>query len=106
MSRLAARAVYKPVGLVLGMGAGAVSGLAFRQVWRRISGSDAAPDARSPDSDWVEVLLAAALQGAIFSLVRAAVERAGAQGVRLAVGDWPTRDTHRHEVHAADAHAR
>jgi hypothetical protein len=87
VNRLAVRAAYKPVGVLLGMGAGAVSGLAFRQVWRRISGSDAAPDARSPDSDWLEVLLAAALQGAIFSLVRAAVERAGAQGVRLAVGD-------------------
>jgi hypothetical protein len=106
VSGLAARAVYKPVGLLLGLGAGAVSGLAFRQVWRRISGSDTAPDARSPDADWVEVLLAAALQGAIFSLVRAAVERAGAHGVRLAVGEWPARDNHRHQIRAIDAHTR
>ena len=64
---------------------------------RRPDGRDEArhagpPDARDPTRDWTEVLLAAALQGAIFALVRAAVDRAGAAGVGHAVGDWPTRD--------------
>ena len=105
MSQTTARLLYKPVGLVLGMGASALSGLAFRQLWRRISGTDATPDARSPEWDWAEVLFAAALQGAIYAMVRAAVDRAGAQGVRLAVGDWPARNNHEHKIHADDAHA-
>jgi hypothetical protein len=29
------------------------------------------------------------LQGAIFALVKAGVERAGATGVRKATGEWP-----------------
>lgn len=89
---MAARLAYKPVGLILGTVASAVSAAAFRQLWKRIGGTDQAPDARDPSRDWAEVLLAAALQGAIFAFVRAAVERAGAAGVGRAVGDWPTRD--------------
>jgi hypothetical protein len=89
MSRAAARIAYKPVGLALGLAAGAVSGLVFRRIWRGVSGSDQPPDLFDENTDWVEILLAAALQGAIFALVRAAADRAGAVGVRKMVGDWP-----------------
>jgi hypothetical protein len=92
MNRVAAKIAYKPVGLVLGLAASAVSGVVFRQAWKAIAGTDQPPDARDPARDWTEVLLAAALQGAIFALVRAAVDRAGAAGVGHAMGDWPTRD--------------
>ncbi len=89
MSKLAAKVAYKPVGIVLGMVAGAVSGMLFKQVWRRIALEDDAPAAIDEDRGWSEILLAAALQGAIFALVKAAVDRAGAAGVRKATGDWP-----------------
>lgn len=90
MNRAAARLAYKPVGLVLGIAASAASTAIFHQIWKRIGGT--VPDARDPSRTWAEVLLAAALQGAIFASVRAAVERAGAAGVGRAVGDWPTRN--------------
>ena len=90
MSKLAAKVAYKPVGLVLGIVAGTVSGMLFRQVWQRIALEDDAPTATDEDRSWSEILLAAALQGAIFALVKAAVDRAGATGVRKATGDWPT----------------
>jgi hypothetical protein len=35
------------------------------------------------------VLVASALQGMIFALVRAAVDRGGAAGVRRITGTWP-----------------
>jgi hypothetical protein len=89
MSKLAAKLAYKPVGLVLGVAAGTVSGLIFRQVWRRIAHDDDAPIATDEDRGWGEILAAAALQGAIFALVKAAVDRAGAAGVRRATGEWP-----------------
>ena len=38
---------------------------------------------------WGEILAAAALQGAIFAVVRAAVDRGGAVGVRRLTGRWP-----------------
>jgi hypothetical protein len=39
------------------------------------------------------VLVAAALQGAIFSLVRAAVNRGAAEGTRRLTGYWPGEDS-------------
>ena len=36
-----------------------------------------------------EVLAAAALQGAIFAVVKAAVDRGGAVGVQKLTGEWP-----------------
>lgn len=81
--------VYKPAGLVLGAAAGALASAAFRQVWRRVAGEDEAPDATDRDYGWTEVLLAAVIQGAIFAGVRAAVNRAGAEGVRKLTGHWP-----------------
>jgi hypothetical protein len=38
---------------------------------------------------WGEILTAAALQGAVFAAVRAAVDRGSAQGVRRLTGHWP-----------------
>jgi uncharacterized protein DUF4235 len=80
---------YKPVGLVLGMVAGAVSGVVFQQVWRMVSGSSETPTATDEDRGWGEILAAAAIQGAIFAAVKAAVDRGGAQGVRRLTGHWP-----------------
>ncbi|MFI7075516.1 DUF4235 domain-containing protein [Micromonospora sediminicola] len=89
MSGKAVKLAYKPVGLLLGAGAGLVAGVVFKQVWRIAGHDDEAPHATDEDRGWVEVLTAAALQGAIFALVKAAVERAGAAGVRKATGQWP-----------------
>jgi hypothetical protein len=80
---------YKPVGLLLGIAAGAFAGFAFKQVWRRVGGEDDAPNAIDQDRGWGEILAAAALQGAIFALVKAAVDRAGAEGFRKVTGTWP-----------------
>jgi hypothetical protein len=80
---------YRPVGLLLGLGAGAVAGFVFKEVWKLAAGDDDAPNATDEDRGWGEVLAAAALQGAIFSLVRAAVDRGGAVGVRKVTGQWP-----------------
>jgi len=80
---------YRPVGLVAGMAAGAVAGAIFKQVWKLASGDDDTPNATDEDRGWLEVLAAAALQGAIFAVVKAAVDRGGATGVRRMTGDWP-----------------
>jgi hypothetical protein len=85
------RLLYKPVGLALGAAAGLIAAAAFKQVWRAVSGEDDAPNATDEESGWGEVLAAAALQGAIFAIVRAAVDRAGATGVRRVTGRWPAQ---------------
>ncbi|WP_433089362.1 DUF4235 domain-containing protein [Dactylosporangium sp. CA-139114] len=84
-----AKLAYKPVGVLLGAAAGAAAGLIFKQVWRVAGHDDDAPNATDEDRAWGEILVAAALQGAIFAVVKAAVDRAGAIGVRRATGRWP-----------------
>jgi len=80
---------YKPVGILLGIGAGALAGLIFKQVWKVAAGDNDAPNATDEDRGWGEILAAAALQGAIFAVVKAAVDRGGATGVRKVTGSWP-----------------
>ncbi|MFF5493892.1 DUF4235 domain-containing protein [Streptomyces aquilus] len=83
---------YKPLGFVLGWSSGALAGVAFRKTWKVIRHEDDAPDALDRDRTWGEILLAAAVQGAIFAVVRSAVDRTGAKAIERSTGVWPTAD--------------
>ncbi|MDX3539140.1 DUF4235 domain-containing protein [Streptomyces sp. MB09-01] len=85
----ASKIAYKPVGLALGAVSGMLAGMAFKQAWKMIGHEEDAPDATDEDRSWQEILFAAALQGAIFALVKAAVDRAGATATRRLTGTWP-----------------
>ncbi|MEV4638926.1 DUF4235 domain-containing protein [Actinoplanes sp. NPDC049548] len=89
MSGKLQKVAYKPVGLLLGIGAGAIAGFVFKEVWKLASGDDDAPNATDEDRGWGEIIAAAALQGAIFATVKALVDRGGAAGVRKITGTWP-----------------
>ena len=89
MSSKLQKVAYKPVGLLLGIAAGAIAGLVFKEVWKVASGDDDAPNATDEDRGWVEIIAAAALQGAIFAVVKALVDRGGATSVRKLTGTWP-----------------
>ncbi|MFI7285687.1 DUF4235 domain-containing protein [Streptomyces anulatus] len=80
---------YKPVGLVLGALSGMIASAAFKQTWKLIEGEGDAPDATDEDRPWGQILIAAAVQGAIFAVVKATVERSGAQTTRRLTGTWP-----------------
>jgi hypothetical protein len=81
--------LYRPFGLVLSVAGGLIASLAFDQVWKRLSGEDEAPAATDPDYSWREVLLAATLQGALFGLVKATINRGGAKGYQRLTGVYP-----------------
>ncbi|OQR60421.1 hypothetical protein B6E66_29870 [Streptomyces maremycinicus] len=83
---------YKPVGFVLGWASGALAGVAFRKAWKAIRHEDDAPDALDRDRGWGEILLAAAVQGAIFAAVRSAADRTGAKAIERSTGVWPAQD--------------
>jgi hypothetical protein len=80
--------LYKPVGMLAGTLAGLAAGVIFNQTWKLVAGEDA-PRATDERRSWREVLLAAAFEGAIFSIVRAAVDRGTAEGTRKLTGAWP-----------------
>lgn len=86
-----AKLLYRPVGMISSLVGGIVASLLFKQVWKRI-GSDDKADAPGPlqsEYSFREILLAAALQGAIFAAVRALIDRQGAKAFQRATGEWP-----------------
>ncbi|MET8164276.1 DUF4235 domain-containing protein [Streptomyces sp. NPDC005329] len=83
---------YKPIGFALGWASGALAGAAFRKAWKAIRHEDNAPDALDRDRGWGEILLAAAVQGAIFAAVRSAADRTGAKAIERSTGVWPAQD--------------
>ncbi|MDF9810860.1 DUF4235 domain-containing protein [Streptomyces sp. SPB162] len=85
----AANVVYKPVGLVVGLVGGTLAGLVFRKIWDHVGPGRDAPQPLEQDHGWGEVLAAAAVQGLIVAVVRAAVQRGGAAGWRRVTGTWP-----------------
>jgi predicted metal-dependent enzyme (double-stranded beta helix superfamily) len=81
--------VYKPLGMLVSVLGGILAGAIFKKAWKIAAGEEEAPQATDAHRGWGEVLLAATLQGAIFAVVKAAVDRAAASGVRKATGVWP-----------------
>jgi hypothetical protein len=84
-----AKLAYRPVGLIAGLVAGAISGAIFKQVWKLVAKEDDAPTALQSEYKMREVVIAAAIQGAIFAATKAAVDRAGARGFTKLTGSWP-----------------
>ena len=89
MSPTAAKVVYKPVGIASSVIGGLIAGALFKQVWKRIEDADDAPGALESEYPWGKVLLAAGIQGAIFAVVKASVERGGAIAFERWFGEWP-----------------
>ncbi|HEX6342958.1 DUF4235 domain-containing protein [Umezawaea sp.] len=81
--------LYRPLGMAVSVLGGVLAGKAFGQVWKLISGDREAPTPTQQDRSWTEVLLAATVQGAIFGLVKAAIDRGGATGYDKLTGEWP-----------------
>jgi hypothetical protein len=86
-----ARILYRPVGITGSIIGGIVAGQVFKQVWKRLSaGPDAdAPKALESEYRMREVVLAAAIQGAIFATVKAVIDRGGARAFQRWTGEWP-----------------
>ncbi|QOV40570.1 DUF4235 domain-containing protein [Streptomyces ferrugineus] len=83
---------YKPLGFALGWASGALAGLAFRKTWMAIRHEEDAPDALDRDRGWGEILLAAAVQGALFAMARSLADRTGAKAIERSTGVWPVAD--------------
>ena len=84
-----AKLLYTPVSLLISVLGAISAGTVFKQIWKRISNEEEAPKALESEYGWREVLPAAALQGAVFALVKAAIQRGGAKGFERLTGVWP-----------------
>src|SRR5213078_3658053 len=77
------------VGMLVSVLGGVIAGAIFKRVWKVPAGEDDVPKATDAQRGWREALLAAALQDAIFGLVKAVIDRAAAEGTRRFTGVWP-----------------
>jgi hypothetical protein len=81
--------LYKLVNLGASMLGGLLAGLIFKRVWKIIGRGDYAPKPTDERPGWGEILLAATLQGAIFAVVKAAVDRGAAEATHRLIRTWP-----------------
>jgi hypothetical protein len=80
---------YRLLGLAASVLGGMLASAVFKRVWKITAGEDEAPSATDERRGWPEILVAAALQGAIFAVVQAAIDRGTAEGTRKLTGVWP-----------------
>lgn len=83
--------LYKPFSMLASLLGGMVAGAAFKRIWRIAAREEQTPSATDPARRWPEVLGAAALEGAIFAVVNAAIRRGTASAARQITGTWPGR---------------
>jgi Protein of unknown function (DUF4235) len=79
----------KGIGLLVGILGGMLARSVFKKIWQAVTGEDEAPTPTDARRGWREILLAAALQGAIFAVVQAVLDRATAEGTAKLTGEWP-----------------
>jgi hypothetical protein len=86
-----AQILYRPVGLLSSAVGGLLAGAIFKQVWRRAAPADKPhpPTALETKYPFKEILVAAAVQGVIFSVVTTVIDRQGARLFEKATGEWP-----------------
>jgi Protein of unknown function (DUF4235) len=85
MGKLFYRATGTAVSVLGGMAATAI----FHRLWRVAADEEEAPSATDPRRSWPEILIAAALDGAIFAVVKAVLDRGIATAARELTGTWP-----------------
>ena len=80
---------YRAADLVADMIGGVFASLVFRRIWSLIEQGEDAPKPTDEQRGWREILLAAGLQGVIFALVKATIDRGAAEATRKLTGIWP-----------------
>jgi len=83
-----AKVLFIPVSIGAGLLAGFVGKKVFNGLWGVIDDEEP-PDSKHRDITWGRLLLAGAIQGAIFRAVKEATDHASRRGFYRATGTWP-----------------
>lgn len=81
--------LYKPLRVLFSVLGGLLATQLFSRVWKLPTEGDKAPTAKDKAASGKEIAIAATAQGAVFGVVKALVNRAGAKGFEKATGTWP-----------------
>ena len=86
----ASKALYLPLSVATSVTGGLLAGAVFSQIWKRVSDDDQAPpDPKDLRNSTRSALVGAGLQGLVFGVVKAAVDRAGARGYQAVTHESP-----------------
>jgi hypothetical protein len=83
-----AKVLFIPISIGGGLLAGIAGRKLFDQVWGLIDDEEP-PDSSHRDVEWGKLLLAAAIQGALFRVVKEAADRGSRKGFAALTGTWP-----------------
>ena len=84
------KTLYLPLSIVTSVSGGLLAGAVFSQIWKRFSNDEPAPpDPKDLSNSTRAALIGAGLQGLIFGVVKAAVDRAGARGYQAVTNESP-----------------
>jgi len=83
-----AKVLFIPVSVAGSLLAGVVSRKLFDQVWQLVDAEDP-PDAKDRDIRWSRLLIAGAVQGAIFRVVKEATDHGSRRAFYRTTGTWP-----------------
>ncbi|MBY0291644.1 MAG: DUF4235 domain-containing protein [Mycobacteriaceae bacterium] len=76
----AAKTLYKPLSIGSSLMGGVIAGKIFTEIWQRMNPDDEEPDPKDLSRSLREVMIAAAIQGLVVGVVRAALARGQAKG--------------------------
>lgn len=86
----AAKTMYKPLALVSSVVGGLIAGKIFTEIWQRANPDGTEPpDPTDLSSSAREIFIAAAVQGLIVGVVRAALARGQAKGFKALTNENP-----------------
>ena len=80
--------IFLPISIIGGLLAGLLGRKVFDQVWGLID-EEEPPDSKHLEISWGKLLLAAAVQGAIFRAVKEATDHGTRRAFMSLTGSWP-----------------
>jgi hypothetical protein len=83
--------LFIPFSIVGGLVAGQIGKKVFDQIWG-VFDDEEPPKSKHREATWAKVLIAAALEGAIFKGTRALVDRGSRTAFQNTLGTWPGED--------------